>query len=283
MPLKIWLITGTSSGLGRAVTEQVLSEGQIVVATAHNLDSLNDLKALYPATRLLTLQLDVTSKSDIKTAFSMAVEHFGRVDVVYSNSGYGILGELESIEESAARSLLDVNMWGAADVALEAIRVFRDVNTPAGGRLLLASSYVGVTAMAGMGHYASSKFAIDGYHEALSKEVDPSWNIKITILELGAFATNAFGNAPISQPHPAYLNTPIADMRRLWADPDETFRALGAKPASTAAKILFDIAGDEAVPLRIPVGLDSIGILKGRAEEITASTEYAERWRELLQ
>ncbi|KAH8832367.1 hypothetical protein DL96DRAFT_1458891, partial [Flagelloscypha sp. PMI_526] len=277
------LVTGSSSGLGRLATEHVLSQGQIVVATARNPDSLSDLKSLYPSTRLLTLKLDVTSKSDIKAAFNAAVEHFGRIDIVYSNSGYAILGELESVEESAARTQFDVNMWGAANVALEAVRVFRDVNKPAGGRLLLASSGVAVTTFPGMGHYGSSKFAIDGYHEALSKEMDPSWNIKISIVEFGSFVTSAFDNAQPSQPHPAYLNTPIADMRKLWADSNETFKSFGAKPATTAVKILYDISGDENAPLRIPVGLDSVGILKGRAEEIGISTKYAEKWNKLLQ
>ncbi|KAH8832361.1 hypothetical protein DL96DRAFT_650570 [Flagelloscypha sp. PMI_526] len=283
MSPKVWLITGTSSGLGRAVTEHILSQGQIVVATARNPDALSDLKSQYPSTQLLTLKLDVTSKSDIKAAFAAAIERFGRVDVVYSNSGYAVLGELESVEDDAARNQFEVNVWGAANVSLEAVRVFRDVNKPAGGRLLLASSYVGVTTFAGMGHYGSSKFAIDGYHEALSKEVDPSWNIKISIVEFGAFNTGAFEHAKPSPPHPAYLKTPIADMRKLWTDPEETFRVFGAKPASTAAKILYDISGDENVPLRVPVGLDSISILRGRAQEIEASTKYAEKWNDLLQ
>ncbi|KAH8834030.1 hypothetical protein DL96DRAFT_1579197 [Flagelloscypha sp. PMI_526] len=260
MSPKVWLITGTSSGLGRVVTEQVLSEGQIVVATARNPDALSDLKSLYPSTRLLTLKLDVTSISDIKAAFSAAVEHFGRVDII------------ESIGEDAARSQFDVNMWGAANIALEAVHVFR------GRRLLLASSCVAVSAPPGHG-----KFAIDGYHEALSKEIDPSWNIKISIVEFGTFATSAFDNAQASQPHPAYLKTPIADMRKLWANSNETYKALSAKPATIAAKILYDISGDENVPLRIPVGLDAIGLLKGRADEIGASTKYAEKWNKLLQ
>ncbi|KAH8832393.1 hypothetical protein DL96DRAFT_1581890 [Flagelloscypha sp. PMI_526] len=283
MSPKVWLITGTSSGLGRSVAEHVLSEGQIVVATARNPASLSDLESLYPTTRLLTLKLDVTSKSDIKAAFSAAVEHFGRVDVVYSNSGYGILGELESVEDDEARNQFEVNMWGAANVALEAVRVFRDVNKPVGGRLLLASSYVGVSTFAGMGHYGSSKFAIDGYHEALSKEMDPSWNIKISILELGAFTTSYFEKAQPSRAHPAYLNTPIASLRKLWANQDESFKAFGAKPASTAAKVLYEISEDEKAPLRVPIGVDSIAVLKGRAEEIGVSTKYAERWNKLLE
>ncbi|KAH8795874.1 hypothetical protein DL96DRAFT_1205414 [Flagelloscypha sp. PMI_526] len=284
MSPKVWLITGTSSGLGRAVTEKVLLEGHIVVATARNPDTLSDLKALYPPTRLLTLKLDVTSKSDIKAAFTTAIEHFGRVDVVYSNSGYTVLGEIESVDDQTARDMFEVNLWGAANIALEAVRVFRDVNKPVGGRLLLASSIVAVSGVAGMGHYTSSKFAVDGFHEALSKEVDPSWNIKINILELGGFTTNAFDNAKASKAHPAYVNTPIiTQMRELWTDPQKTFEAFKAKPPHSAAKVLYEIAEDENAPLRLPVGLDAGGVLNGRAQEIGINTKYAERWNEILQ
>ncbi|KAH8832312.1 hypothetical protein DL96DRAFT_1522489 [Flagelloscypha sp. PMI_526] len=283
MSPKVWLITGASSGLGRVVAEHVLSAGQIVVATARNPDALSDLKALYPSTQLQAVKVDVTSKSDIKAAFAAAIEQFGRVDIVYSNSGYAVFGELESVEEDVARNQFDVNMWGAANVALEAVHIFRDVNKPAGGKLLLASSSVAVTAPLGIGHYASSKFAVDGFHEALSKEMDPSWNIKISIAELGPFTTGYFENVQTSQPHPAYLNTHISGVRKLWADPSKISTAVSAKPATIAAKILYDITEDENAPLRIPVGLFSVNTLKGRAEEIGVSTKYAERWNEILQ
>ncbi|KAH8825659.1 hypothetical protein DL96DRAFT_1466708 [Flagelloscypha sp. PMI_526] len=283
MSPKVWLITGTSSGIGRAVVEHVLSVGQIVVATARNPDALSDLKSLYPATRLLTLKLDVTSKSDIKAAFSTAVEHFGRIDVVYSNSAQAVVGELESVEEDAARGIFDVNTWGAANVALEAVRVFRDVNKPAGGRLLVASSVVGLSNYAGLGHYGASKFAIDGFHEALSKEVAPSWNIKINVLVLGAFISSAFENTKSSQPHPAYADTPLTKFRELWANPKEAKETFGSKPASIAANIFYDITEDENAPLRIPVGIDAISTFNGRAEEIGTSTKYAEKWNELLE
>ncbi|KAH8833397.1 hypothetical protein DL96DRAFT_1523773 [Flagelloscypha sp. PMI_526] len=283
MSPKVWLITGTSSGLGRAVVEHVLSVGQIVVATARNTDTLDDLKSVYPATHLLTLKLDVTSKSDIKAAFATAVEHFGRVDVVYSNSAQSVVGELESVEEVAARGIFDVNLWGAANVALEAVRVFRDVNKPAGGRLLVASSITGLSNFAGLGYFGSSKFAVDGFHEALSKEVAPSWNIKINVVVLGAFVSNAFENSKSSQPHPAYVGTPVSQIRELLGNPQVAKQTFGAKPASLAAKIFYDITEDENAPLRVPVGMDAIGALNGRAEELGVSTKYAEKWNHLLE
>jgi hypothetical protein len=125
------------------------------------------------------------------------------------------------------------------------------------------------------------KFAIDGFHEALSKEVDPSWNVKINILEIGGFTTKGLDNVQPSNPHPAYVNTPITQIRKIMADPENAYRT--AKPPSSAAKILYDIVDSNDVPLRVPVGLDAIAILKGRAEEIGVSTKYAEKWNEILQ
>ncbi|KAH8832353.1 hypothetical protein DL96DRAFT_650324 [Flagelloscypha sp. PMI_526] len=281
MSPKVWLITGTSSGLGRAVAEHVLSKGQTVVATARNPDSLDDLKSLYPSNRLLILKFNVSNKDDIKNVFSSAIEHFGRVDVVYSNSGYGMLGELEGVDEQAARTMFDVNMWGAVNVALEAVRVFRDVNKPSGGRLLVASSLQAVTAIGGMGYYGSSKFAIDGFHEALSKELDPSWNIKVSLPQIGSFRTDGVKNGVITQRHPAYENTAVAEFCKLMGDGEFIWRI--AKPAATAAKVLFEIAGDDDVPLRIPVGLDALGVLRGRATEIEASAKYAEKWNSIFE
>ncbi|KAH8832371.1 hypothetical protein DL96DRAFT_1458619 [Flagelloscypha sp. PMI_526] len=281
MSPKVWLITGTSSGLGRAAAEYVLSKGQIVVATARNPESLSDLKSIYPSTRLLIMKFNVINKDDVKNAFSSAIEHFGRVDVVYSNSGYAVVGELEGVPEKDAQAIFNVNMWGAVNVALEAIRVFREVNKPSGGRLLVASSLQAVTAMGGMGYYSSSKFAIDGFHEALSKELDPSWNIKITLLEIGSFSTSAVGNATFSKRHPAYENTAIAEFCKLMAD--ETFIFRIAKHTSKAAQVFFDIAEDENAPLRVPVGLDAIGTLRERAIEIETSAKYAERWNSVVE
>jgi NAD(P)-dependent dehydrogenase (short-subunit alcohol dehydrogenase family) len=149
-------VTGTSSGLGRAATEHVLSHGDIVVATARNTDSLKDLTSLYPPTRLLPVSLDVLKPDDIKAAFTLAIEQFGRIDVVYSNSGIATQGEIESVPEETAHRQFDVNFWAAANVAKEAVRVFREVNQPAGGRLLIASSIAGVSGMPAMGYYCAS-------------------------------------------------------------------------------------------------------------------------------
>ena len=152
-------VTGTSSGVGRAVAEVALEKGEIVVATARRLSSLDDLAERYTQERLLVLSLDVTQQDQVVLAFAEAKRAFGRVDVVFNNAGFGHVGELEATEEATARSVFEANFWGAASVAKEAVKCFRETNPPgAGGRLLQMSSYVGLAGVPGSAFYGASKF-----------------------------------------------------------------------------------------------------------------------------
>lgn len=134
----------------------LLEQGNKVVATMRNTKDLSNLALKYSEDQLLVLKLDVSSTSDITAAFSQALDKFSRIDVVYSNAGYATLGEVEATQEDVARNMFDVNFWGSTNVAKEAIRVFRDVNSPKGGRFLQVSSVVGISAMAGFGFYSAS-------------------------------------------------------------------------------------------------------------------------------
>lgn len=137
-------VTGASSGLGKAVVEYALSKGDKVSATCRKPTDLADLQSKFPTSQLIVLRLDVTSPQEVTSAFAKTVEAFGRVDVVYNNAGYVVIGETESVPEDTARQQFDVNFWGAVTVSREAVRVFRDVNKPIGGVLLQASSLAGV-------------------------------------------------------------------------------------------------------------------------------------------
>ena len=139
------------------MTKLALQKGDIVVATARKPEVLDDLKAEYPSSQLITLELDVSNPQHVKDAFKQAKASFGRVDVVFSNAGYGVLGEVEATPEDEARAMFDTNFWGAATVAREAIRFFREENTPSGGHLINVTSQAGVHAWPGLGYYAASK------------------------------------------------------------------------------------------------------------------------------
>lgn len=119
---------------------------------------LADLQAQYPAERLLVLKLDVTKPQEISAAFQKAKDAFGRIDVVYNNAAYGVIAEVEGTTEDVARAMFETNFWGAANVSREAVKFFREVNKPIGGRLLTVSSIVGIKAMAVIGYYGASKY-----------------------------------------------------------------------------------------------------------------------------
>ena len=139
------------------MTELVLAKGDIAVATLRKPEMLADLSARYDAKQLLVLKLDVVKAEEIRAAFDAAVKAFGRIDVVFNNAGYAVLGELEATPEQTARALFDVNFFGAANVTKEAVRVFRDVNRPQGGQLLQMSSMAVHLDAAAHAFYAATK------------------------------------------------------------------------------------------------------------------------------
>ena len=150
-------VTGTSSGFGLEMARYALARGDRVVATLRKPEVLNDFAAQYTPAQLLVLRLDVSKPDDIKPAFAKAKEVFGRIDVVFNNAGYVILGEAEEIPDKAARALFDVNFWGAVHVSQEAVRFFREENKPQGGRLIQNSATVGLAATPTMGFYCAAK------------------------------------------------------------------------------------------------------------------------------
>ncbi|KAG1792789.1 uncharacterized protein HD556DRAFT_1378040 [Suillus plorans] len=151
---RVWLITGSSTGFGRAMVEEVLLNGEIAVATLRKPSVLDDLVARYPRTQLLVLPLDVTNEVQVKSAFVQAKDTFGRVDVVYNNAGQLLIQELEGVPMDRARALMDVNFWGAVTVSFEAVRFFREVNPKgAGGMLVQVSSMAATTAHPMVGFY----------------------------------------------------------------------------------------------------------------------------------
>ncbi|KAI0637618.1 NAD-P-binding protein [Trametes polyzona] len=271
---RVWLITGTSTGFGRALAELVLEKGEIVVATSRRTEPLDDLKAKYASDRLLVLKLDVTQPQDITDAFARVKDAFGRLDVVVNNAAIATFGELESIPDRDARATLEVNFWGAANVARAAVAFFRDVNAPGvGGRLLQISSVVGYAGGPAVAYYSASKFALEGLTQSLALELDPAWNIKITSIQPGEFATEGRGKITWTPAHPAYRanpELPTSKFRAAW----DTLDPMG--DAKKAAKAFYTVAGLSDPPLRIPLGKDAVAILRKTAQDVIAEADKYE-------
>ncbi|RPD71635.1 NAD-P-binding protein [Lentinus tigrinus ALCF2SS1-7] len=277
---RVWLITGTSTGFGRQLAELVLQKGEKVVATARRPSVLDDLVSKYPSNRLLVLKVDVNVPQDIIDAFAATKDKFGRLDVVLNNAAYVVMGELEAVPEEEARKLFDTNFWGAICVSREAVKFFREVNAPGvGGRLLQNSSITGITGREGMTYYAASKHALEGASKCLAAELDPAWNIKVTIIEPGSFHTAGQAKTTWVPAHPAYSNPelPASRLRNGWG----TYSGTG--DVKKAVEVIYALAFLPRPPLHFLLGEDAIMHARKQWADVAADTDKYESWSKGLE
>ncbi|KAI0370711.1 NAD-P-binding protein [Pilatotrama ljubarskyi] len=287
---RVWLITGSSSGFGRETVVQALEAGDKVVATLRKPSALADLTSKYPASRLRVLKLDVTQPAEIESAFAEAKAAFGRIDVVFNNAGYVALGELEATPDDVARPLFEVNFWGAVHVSQRAVKFFREENTPQGGLLLQNSAMAGLAGAPAIGFYVATKFALEGFTESLAKEVDPAWNINVSLVEPGAFKTSVFGAGMVTLPnHPAYANPalPVNHVRGAFMKNagqqgiDTAFDLTPADPVKAVARII-EFSRLENPPVHFPLGKDAIAFARAKIGALTEEIDKYESWSEDL-
>ncbi|TFK68031.1 NAD(P)-binding protein [Pluteus cervinus] len=269
-PRRVWFITGASSGFGFQLTKLVLTKGDVAVATARHLEPLNDLFLEYGHTnRLLVLKLDVTVEGDIRKVFEEVRKTYRRIDVVYNNAGLGGVGEVENTPNDFARETFETNFWGAAHVTRAAVKFFREVNSPRGGRLIQASSMYGFAAGRG-GYYSASKFALEGLTEAVAQEINPEWNIKITLVEAGHFKTNISRHRGRIPAHPAYNHLA---KRPSVADP-----VVNVGDPVKLCEALYGLAGLGNPPLRLVLGNDALELVKGKLAKVREEVDQYETW-----
>jgi NAD(P)-dependent dehydrogenase (short-subunit alcohol dehydrogenase family) len=200
MGKKTWYITGASRGFGRAWAAAALRRGDAVAAAVRDPSAVAGLVAEF-GKAVLPLGLDVTNRTASFEALEAARAHFGRIDVVVNNAGYGHFGFVEELSEADARAQLETNFFGALWTTQAAIAVFR---AQGGGHLLQVSSLGGVVAFPNLSIYHASKWALEGLTEALAAEV-AMFGIRTTLIEPGGFATDWAGaSARHSTPLPQY-------------------------------------------------------------------------------
>lgn len=226
---KTWFITGTSSGFGHILTEQLLDRGDRVAATLRRADALADLQARY-GDRLWVAALDVTDAAAVRRVVDRAFADLGRIDVVVNNAGYGLFGAGEEVSDEQIRQQIDTNLIGSIQVIRAALPHLR---AQGGGRVLQLASEGGQIAYPNFSVYHATKWGIEGFVEAVAQEVAP-FHIAFTIVEPGPTATG-FGAGLVSPPPMAvYDETPAGEMRRavanhtlaLTGDPDKMARAM---------------------------------------------------------
>jgi len=189
-PTRVWFITGCSTGFGRLLAEEVLKSGGKVVATARNVEQVVDLERKFPASAK-ALPLDVTDFAQIDRTVAAGIEHFGHIDVLVNNAGYGIAGAIEEVSEPESRTLFETNVFGLLRVTQAVLPHLRQRRS---GHILNLSSVAGFVSTAGMGYYNATKFAVEGLSEALAAELAPL-GIHVTLIEPGPFRTDFLGRS----------------------------------------------------------------------------------------
>ncbi|KAL4914782.1 hypothetical protein BDW62DRAFT_219864 [Aspergillus aurantiobrunneus] len=272
-----WLVTGCSTGIGRAVASHVASQpGHRLIATARDPSSLSYLDDSNPA--ILKLALDVTKPAAVDEAFQAAAAHFGdryHIDVVVNNAGYSLSGDTESVTEQEMHDEFETNFFGTVRVTLKAIEVMRQARDRRGGLVFNISSLAGICAFPGHAFYHASKFAVEGWSESVAREVHPDWNIHFCIVEPSAVKTNfETSSKKRTQPHAAYAG---ADMpaRQLEAFVRQGLASgVGFEP-SAVAQVLYQVASrNDRVPLRLPLSATAVKLitakLQGQLQELEA-------------
>jgi NAD(P)-dependent dehydrogenase (short-subunit alcohol dehydrogenase family) len=263
---KTWFITGTSRGFGREWAMAALDRGDRVAATARDTSSLDDLVGKY-GDAILPIALDVNDREADFAAVAAAHEHFGRLDVVVNNAGYGHFGFIEEISEDEARAQLETNLFGALWVTQAALPFLREQGS---GHIVQVSSIGGISAFPMVGIYHASKWALEGFSQALAQEV-ADFGIRVTLIEPGGFTTDWAGDsARRSEPDPAYDE--LRDKTQQWR---ASRNAKPGDPAASAAAILEIVDADEP-PLRVFFGAAPIEMAKA---DYAGRLETWEKWQ----
>ena len=266
MPNRTWLITGASRGFGRSFAQAALAAGDRVGATARDTSSLKDLVAEH-GDAVLPVELDVTDRGAVFAAVRNVHDHFGHLDVVVNNAGYGVSGAIEELSEEQARRQLEVNVFGALWVTQAALPILREQRS---GWIVQVSSIGGLAAFPLTGIYHASKWALEGFSETLRQEVEP-FGIKVLLVEPSGFRTDWAGSSmDRAEPIDAYQQIDQIAQRRAFQQEDNN----GSQPGNPdlAAQALLDTLDRDDPPFRLLLGNVAYDVAVDRYE--TRLTEF---------
>jgi NAD(P)-dependent dehydrogenase (short-subunit alcohol dehydrogenase family) len=270
---KVWFITGTSRGFGREWAIAALDRGDKVAATARDTATLADLVDKF-GDAILPITLDVTDRAADFAAVKQAHDHFGRLDVVVNNAGYGQFGFVEEVSEQDARDQIETNVFGALWVTQAALPYLRAQRS---GHIIQVSSIGGIVAFPNVGIYHASKWALEGFSQSLAQEVAP-FGVHVTLIEPAGFSTDWSGSSSRRAeelPDYADLHAENEKVRKTrWAAPGD--------PKASAAAVLKVVDADEP-PLRVFFGDAPLGLAKADYEERLRTWEQWQSVAELAQ
>ena len=266
---RVWFVTGSSRGLGRAVVEVTLEAGDRVAATARHPERLQDLVDEY-GDSVLPLRLDVTDYDATARVVGQAVEAFGRIDVVVNSAGYSDLGSFEDTTIDSFRRQIETDFYGVVNVSKAVVPVLREQGS---GHIFQVASLSARLSGPGLTAYQAAKWAIAGFSIGFAHEIAP-FGVKLTVLEPGGMRTDWAGSSmTIPQPSPPYQPTigPFAELVRATSGHEAT-------DPRRVAQLVRDLTGRADAPVRLLLGTDAVAMARQTAQELAASDEA---WRDV--
>lgn len=258
---KTWFITGASSGFGRELVQAVLAKGDKVAATFRKPEQANSFSQQAPE-NAFGVVMDVTSEEQIASGMQQALNRFQKIDVLVNNAGYGTIGAIEEFSMEEIRAQMDTNFFGAIAVTKALLPHFRQQGK---GHIVQISSQAGFKAAAGFGLYNASKFALEGFSEALAQEVLP-FGIKVTIVEPGPFRTEFLAGSmkAAQQKIEAYNQTPVSGMYKYVESQNGKQEG---DPVKGAQAIVDYVYGDHKA-LRLPLGKSPLQSMRLKIKQV---------------
>lgn len=266
---RTWLVTGCSSGLGRALCQRVLERGERVVCTARDARKLASFVEQFPG-QAIALRLDITDPDNVKATVAEAIAQTGGIDVLVNNAGYGLVGALEEVDEEMVKQAFDANVYGTYRVIRALLPHMRDRGR---GHILNVSSMMGVVGAPGLTFYSATKFAVEGMTEALAQEVAP-FGIKVTLIEPGPFRTDFRGRSIVAAPPMEAYAATIGRFRQTFTETD------GQQPGDPmrGADAMIAVVDAEMPPLRLPLGALCVQRIREKLKQVSSELD---RWEEV--
>ncbi len=265
MEARIWFITGISSGLGEALAQKVVEKGDFVIGTFRRQSQTDTFNETYNE-RGLALTMDVTDPEAVDNAFEIIQQRYKQIDVLVNNAGFGMAGAVEETSMEEVRRVFEANFFGALWITQKALPILRARKK---GHILQISSHGGFKGFAGFGIYNASKFALEGFSEALAAEVAPL-GIRLTLVEPGPFRTRFAGDAF------SLAGSHISDYDQTAGVFRDKIKAVDGKQEGDpvkAAAIIFEVVEMENPPLRLPLGKTAVATLTSKLESVQHDIE----------
>jgi NAD(P)-dependent dehydrogenase (short-subunit alcohol dehydrogenase family) len=269
---KVWFVTGASKGLGLSLVKKLLEQGYQVAATSRKVDDLNNAVGIRNG-NFLPLAVDIVSENSVEKAIAETISHFGRLDVVVNNAGYGQLGGLEELSAEEVRNNFDVNVFGLVHVVRKAMPHLRQQRS---GHIFNISSVAGITGgFPGWGIYCATKFAVSGLTEALAKEAQ-EFGIDVTVVEPGYFRTNFLSAGSLATPA-----NPIDAYKSVRASQSlhqNTIDGNQDGDPDKAAEALIAVAEEDHAPVHLLLGADAYAMAEQKIEDLKREME---QWKSI--